>query len=198
MQNISETKRNLYRSANRRQPTLTLRDDPYNGSMIPAIAADCSFIPEVDTMSEFSKYLARERVQVLDVKTKKQAIDGTLELLRDSPNIADFSRVAAATWQREEALATGLGLGIGAPHVRTPAVRFPTAALTVLKRGVEYGSLDNTPVRLVLLVAMPESSKEEWLRYLARASSIFRDDAMRAKLFACTTADQLWDLVKDN
>ena len=149
-------------------------------------------------MSEFSKYLVRDRVAVLDVKNKRQAIDGTLELLRDSPSISDFSRVVSATWQREEALATGLGLGIGAPHVRISAVRYPTAALTVLKRGIEYGSLDNNPVRLILLVAMPEDSQAEWLRYLARASAIFRDDVMRAKLFACTTADALWDLVKEH
>ena len=149
-------------------------------------------------MSEFSKYLSRDRVAILDVKNKRQAIDGTVELLRDSPNISDFSRVSAAIWQREEALATGLGLGIGAPHVRISAVRYPTAALSVLKRGVEYGSLDNTPVRLVLVVAMPEDSQAEWLRYLARASAIFRDDAMRHKLFAVTTADQLWDLVKEH
>ncbi len=149
-------------------------------------------------MSEFSKYLSPERVQVLDVKNKRQAIDGTLALLKDSPNISDFSRVAAATWQREEALATGLGLGIGAPHVRSSAVRFPTAALTVLRKGVEYGSLDATPVRLVLLVAMPEDSQTEWLRYLARASAIFRDDAMRTKLFNCTTPDALWNLVKEH
>ena len=149
-------------------------------------------------MSEFSKYLTRERVAILDVKTKVQAINGTLELLRDSPSISDFSRVSTAIWQREEALATGLGLGIGAPHVRISAVRYPAAALTVLKRGVEYGSLDNTPVRLILLVAMPEESQAEWLRYLARASAIFRDDVMRAKLFACTTPEALWDLVKEH
>ncbi len=148
-------------------------------------------------MSEFSKYLSHDRVGILEVKNKRQAIDGTLELLRNSPSISDYSRVAQAVWQREEALATGLGLGIGAPHVRISAVRYPTAALTVLKRGVEYGSLDNTPVRLILLVAMPEDSQAEWLRYLARASAIFRDDAMRHKLFAATTQDALWDLVKE-
>ncbi|MCC8181117.1 MAG: PTS sugar transporter subunit IIA [Planctomycetes bacterium] len=149
-------------------------------------------------MPEFSKYLSRERVAVLDVKNKRQAIDGTLELLRHSPSISDFNRVAAAIWQREEALATGLGLGIGAPHVRISAVRYPVAALTVLRKGVEYGSLDNSPVRLILLVAMPEDSQAEWLRYLARASSLFRDDAMRHRLFAASDADALWDLVKEN
>ncbi|MCC8108041.1 MAG: PTS sugar transporter subunit IIA [Planctomycetes bacterium] len=149
-------------------------------------------------MSEFSKYLAQDRVRVLDVKNKRQAIDGTLDLLKDSPNISDLSRVAAGIWQREEALATGLGLGIGAPHVRSSAVRYPTAALSVLKRGVEYGSLDANPVRLILLVAMPEDSQAEWLRYLARASAIFRDDAMRAKLFNCTTSEGLWNLVKEH
>ena len=148
-------------------------------------------------MAEFSKYLLRERVALLDVKNKRQAIDGTLELIRNSPNIADFSRVTAAIWQREEALATGLGLGIGAPHVRNATVRYPVAALTVLRRGIDYGSLDNTPVRLILMVAMPEDSQAEWLRYLARASSIFRDDAMRHRLFGAPDADALWDLVKE-
>lgn len=146
---------------------------------------------------EFSKYLSRERVAILDVKNKRQALDGTLELIRNSPNVSDFSRVASAIWQREEALATGLGLGIGAPHVRNSAVRYPVAALTVLKRGVDYGSLDSTPVRLILMVAMPEDSQAEWLRYLARASSIFRDDAMRLRLFGAQDADTLWDLVKE-
>ena len=148
-------------------------------------------------MSEFNKYLSSERVAVIDAKTKLQAIDGTLNLLKDSPNISDFSRVSSAIWQREEALATGLGLGIGAPHVRISAVRFPTAALSVLRKGIEYGSLDNTPVRLILLVAMPEESQTEWLRYLARASAIFRDDGMRHKLFSAPDSEALWNLVKD-
>ncbi|MDR3077585.1 MAG: PTS sugar transporter subunit IIA [Planctomycetota bacterium] len=149
-------------------------------------------------MPEFSKYLSQERVAILEAKNKRQAIDETLELLRGSPSLADFDRVAAAIWQREEALATGLGLGIATPHVRNSAVRFPIAALGVLRKGVDYGSFDAAPVRLILLVAMPEESQGEWLRYLARASAIFRDDAMRHKLFAASASEALWDLVKEH
>lgn len=148
-------------------------------------------------MSEFNKYLAKERVAVIEVKNKRQAIEQTLALLEGSPNISDFSRVSAAIWQREEALATGLGLGIGAPHVRVPAVRYPTAALTVLKKGVDYGSFDSTPVQLILMVVMPEDSQTDWLRYLARASTLFRDDGMRHKLFSAPDNETLWNLIKD-
>ncbi|MDR1519479.1 MAG: PTS sugar transporter subunit IIA [Planctomycetota bacterium] len=148
-------------------------------------------------MSEFSKYLSHDRVAILDVKNKRQAIDGALELLRDSPSIADFPRAAASIWQREEVMTTGLGIGIGAPHVINSSVRFPIAALIICRNGVDYGSLDGIPVRLILLVALPEDSRAEWLRYLAKASSIFRDDAMRHKLFAAATPEALWDLVKD-
>lgn len=81
--------------------------------------------------------------------------------------------------------------------MRIAAVRYPTAALTVLKKGVDYGSLDAAPVRLVLLVAMPDESQAEWLRYLARASAVFRDDAVRHRLFAAADSDLLWDLIKD-
>lgn len=147
-------------------------------------------------MPEFSKYLSQDRVAILDAENKRQAIDAVLELLRDSPSIADFDRVAAAVWQREEALATGLGLGIATPHVRNSAVRFPIAALGVLRKGVDYGSFDAAPVRLILLAAMPEDSQAEWLRYLARASAVFRDDALRHKLFAAPTLEALWELVK--
>ena len=147
-------------------------------------------------MGGFSKYLAPERVAVMDVKNKREAIDQLLDLLRDSPYISDFAAVSTAVWQREEALATGLGLGIGAPHIRSAAVRDPVAALAVLKKGIEYGSLDEEPVRLILLVAMPEKTKSEWLNYLARASVVFRDTEVREKLMAARNANELWNLLK--
>lgn len=148
-------------------------------------------------MGNFSKYLAPERVAVLNARNKREALDGTLAILADSPCIADYAKLCNAVWQREDALATGLGMGIGAPHVRMSAVRDPVAALVKLNRGVDYGSLDGEPVRLILLVAMPENTEAEWLRYLSLAATLFRDQATRERLFAAPDSTTLWSLVKD-
>lgn len=142
-------------------------------------------------------YLAPPRVAVLDAGTKENAIAALLKLFAGHPSIADHGALADAIWEREEALPTGIGLGIGVPHVRLTSVRAPVAALGVLKTGIDYSSLDGIPVRVLLMVAMPAGMHKEYLQYLARASRLFQDETFRDELQACRTADALWEVVRE-
>ncbi len=146
---------------------------------------------------KLSGYLAPARVAVLGARDKSEALEKVLDLLRESSSIADFERFAAAVREREEVLATGIGLGLGVPHVRCPSVRDPVAALAVLREGVEYGSLDGVPVRLIVLIAMPANTHEEYLKYLSRLSNRFMNRAFRESILACDNAGALWELIKD-
>ena len=141
-------------------------------------------------------YLAKRRVRVLEAATKEEAIQKMLALFRDSPSMADHATFADAIWQREEVLPTGLGLGIGVPHARTPAVRHPAAALAVFPSGIPYGSLDKLPVRLILMIGMPENTRNEYLLYLAKATQLFRRPDFRERLLACDTDAALWEAVE--
>ena len=148
-------------------------------------------------MSVFHQYLTPETVAVSDAADKRSAIEEALSLLSSSPRIADADAFRRGIWAREEALPTGLGAGIGAPHARLKAVRDPVASFVALRRGIDYGSLDGVPVRLILLVGMPENSQAEWLRYLAQAAQAFRDAVFRRALMDAPDSGTLWELIKD-
>lgn len=147
-------------------------------------------------MLNFSSLLSSERVMVGDAADKWAAIRLGLNLLEGDPRIGDHAALAAAVWEREKIIPTGLGLGLGAPHVRIPGVRDAVASLVTLRRGVDYGSLDGQPVRVVLTAAMPADSQGEWLQYLAVVSTLFRDAGFRAGLLDCPDDDALWNYVR--
>lgn len=147
--------------------------------------------------SMFSSLLAPERVAVSDAADKWSAIGQGLDLFVGDPRVGDHGALVRALWDREKILPTGLGLGLAVPHVRHPAVRDAMGSLVVLRKGVDYGSLDGLPVRVVLTAAMPVDSQNEWLRYLAVVSTLFRDEAFRTGLMACPDAAALWAFVKD-
>lgn len=141
-------------------------------------------------------WLAPARVAVAEAVTKQDALDQAMGLLHGNPRIADMDGFRRAVWEREEVLPTGIGLGIGVPHVRSACVRDNVAAMVLLREGVDYGSIDGMPVRLLLLIAMPEGTHSTYLEYLATATRRFQDAECRERLFACRSAEELWAFIE--
>ncbi len=142
-------------------------------------------------------YLRPSRCAVLHPRDKEEALSLLFGLLGSCPHIADHDAFVRAIRARESILPTGVGLGIGVPHVRSPVVRDPVAALAVCPGGVAYNSLDHEPVRFLLLVGMPENTHEQYLRYLASATGQFRDPAVRSALLACRDGGEVWEVVRE-
>ena len=126
-------------------------------------------------MAIFGSLLSRERVGTADPLDKESALSAALDLLLPAPAVSDPAALADALRAREAALPTGLGWGLGVPHVRHWSTREAVGALVVLRRGVEYGSMDRQPVRAVFAVALPEDSQHLWLLCLAELSRLFLD-----------------------
>lgn len=92
-----------------------------------------------------------------DAATKEEAIKDAVDLLYVAGRTERPRDVEEAVWDREKTYSTGLGFGFAVPHCKTGAVS--SASLAVLRPGapVEWGSMDGEPVRMVLLLVIPES-----------------------------------------
>lgn len=156
------------------------------------IASAKNILPD---MIKVSSYLSPKRLTVTAADSKTAALLKVLDLFRDCPQILDYNRFVKEILQREAMLATNLGDGIGAPHVRSSAVREPVAALGVLTSPVDYGGIGQLPVNIVLIVGMPENANEAYLRYIARVSYIFSKPEIRTAVGACRTAEELSRLI---
>lgn len=136
-----------------------------------------------------------EESQICIIKkgaTKHEALEALIETLCPSPAITDCSAFRRAVFEREAVMSTGIGGGIAIPHVRIPEVTQITVALGIAPDGVDYGTLDNQPVYILVLFATPKSAEKEYLRLLARVMASLRNREFFDRLIACHTSSDVF------
>lgn len=121
---------------------------------------------------------------------KSETIEKMVSLMAAGGNIANVEMYKAGVFAREEEGTTGIGEGIAIPHAKTDAVREPGLAAMIVKDGVDYDSLDGEPVRLIFLIAAPNTEDNVHLEVLSRLSMLLMDDSFRENLMKAETVDE--------
>lgn len=140
-------------------------------------------------------YLQPEYISIgLEAESKEELLDAMVELAGKNPQVKDKEKVNTAIHERERIMSTGVGKGFAIPHGKTDAVADIVLAFAVTKEPVDYASMDNEPVRLVLLLLSRDSDVGNRLKLLSRASKVMNSDAARAALLAATTQQEVMDI----
>ncbi|HQT93752.1 MAG TPA: phosphoenolpyruvate--protein phosphotransferase [Thermoanaerobaculaceae bacterium] len=130
-------------------------------------------------------------------RTKDEAIRELVGLLRTAGRVGDPDLVEDAIWQREEAYSTGVGFSVAIPHCKADGVLATSIAVASYPGGVEWGSLDGSPVTMAILIAVRASDPgETHLRTIAALSRKLMDDAFRASLLAAASAAEVVALLR--
>ena len=154
-------------------------------------------MPSIE-ISHISELLTPSTVRVgLPGTSKEEVIDGLLETLRDHEAVKDLGRVRKAVLEREQVMSTGVGKGIGLPHAKTSAVERTVAAFATTAEPVDFGAIDNQPVRLVFLLVGTETAKSQHIKMLSRFSRLMNRDAFRERMLAATTPDEILKLFEE-
>ena len=96
-----------------------------------------------------------------DCANKEEAIACLIDAFYVAARTEDRRRVEEAVWAREAVYSTGLGHGFAIPHCKSDAMVANSIGILRLKRPIEWGSIDNQPVRMVILLATRESDKDQ-------------------------------------
>ena len=104
---------------------------------------------------------------------------------------ADRDTVLAALRQREETMSTGIGFGIAIPHASSDRVEKVVAAFGRSATGIEFDSLDNAPVKFIVLFVVPKDQFQTHLRTLAAIAKFLNDRGTRDRLAAAKTAEEI-------
>ena len=141
---------------------------------------------------KLTDYLTPKFISIgLKAGSKQELLDGMLALAAQSPHVVDAKKVREAVLEREKIMSTGVGKSFAIPHGKTDGVDDIVLAFAVTDHGVDYASMDNEPVRLVLLLISKESLVSQRLKLLSRASKVMNSDAVRDALLAAKTADEV-------
>lgn len=149
-------------------------------------------------MSAFGIDVNPEAVCIFDEPlSKHDVLDVLVAALSKTGIITNIDDFRKAVHEREAVMSTGIGSGVAIPHVRSTAVEEPAVGLGLSPAGVDYDTLDNQPVHIIVLFAMPAGSQKDYLGLLAQVMLAIKTEGFKERLLACTTTKEATDVVND-
>ena len=104
--------------------------------------------------------------------------------------VSDEDRFSAAVIEREETMTTWLGHGVALPHARTDFARALGLAVGRSPGGIAWPDARQS-ARLVVLVAVPPPAVAEYLALVRTIMKGVSDSALRRRMLAATSDDEL-------
>ena len=95
----------------------------------------------------------------LTAQNKKEALEKLVERLYEGGYLEDKDAFLADVLHREEISTTGIGNGIAIPHGKSSSVKETTVAIGRLASALEWESVDDKPVELIVLLAVNDADK---------------------------------------
>ncbi len=96
---------------------------------------------------------------------------------------------------REKLGSTGLGNGIAIPHGKMAGLEKVLAVFVRLECPIEFESVDDQPVDLVMMLLAPEGSGADHLKALARVARLLRTDSLVEQLRQSKECSDLYGLL---
>jgi PTS system nitrogen regulatory IIA component len=99
--------------------------------------------------------------------------------------------------ERERLGSTGIGGGIGIPHGKLKELQELSLGFGLSRAGVDFESMDGKPTHIFFLLLTPENSTGLHLKVLARISRILKNELLKDKLLAATTAEEIYAIIEE-
>lgn len=133
----------------------------------------------------------------LEGTDKDSAITEMVDLLAGSGCLVDRDVVLEAVLVREETRSTGIGSGIAIPHGKCNGVKELVMAIGISNGGIDFDSIDQKPVKIIVLLASPIDRTGPHIQALARVSRLMLDEKFRQQLENSTSAEEVYELISN-
>ena len=150
---------------------------------------------------DLSDILSKEQIVTdLQAANRWQAIDELIKNLVATGKINPEHQTAitAVVNKRESSMSTGIGFGIGIPHASTDLIHEVVGALGRSRSGVNFDSLDNLPVHLVMLFLVPQGQFQKHLHTLANIAKLLHKAEFRQALEQAPDADAMLAIIREH
>lgn len=128
---------------------------------------------------------------------KEEVLAELVQVLVDKGVVRSAEKAVRVLLDRENLGSTGIGEGIAIPHGKLPELDQVVAVFARSVEGVDFDSMDGSPVHLFFLLLAPENSASMHLKALARISRLLKARQFREELLACGSAEELYAKIAD-
>lgn len=140
--------------------------------------------------------LSPERIVFIDHTTKRDALVELANNLSTAPQVKYKDELVTEILKREELMSTAIGRGIAIPHVRLSSVTDLVMSVGICRNNlIDYQSIDEIPVRILIMIAAAYNQHAYYLQTLSFFSSKLKEKELRDKLLAAATPEEAYGLL---
>lgn len=131
----------------------------------------------------------------LQADSKEAAIEELTDLLVAHGDVIDKQKFIDDVIERETEGMTGLGEGVAIPHGKSLAVKNTTIAIGISQKNIEWESLDDKPVNVIILFAVRDTDANTLhIKLLQKVAILLADEDFIENLHIVKTKDELISL----
>jgi mannitol/fructose-specific phosphotransferase system IIA component (Ntr-type) len=143
--------------------------------------------------AKMNRLFQPELVKIVDgFESKSDCLAYMTDLLAESGCLDLPERFLAAVKGREDIMSTGIGKGVAIPHARDLTVTCIKIAVCLVREPLEFDSVDDLPVQLVFMIAVPQKAGKEYMKILRSLSEYLRNGENRNTLINATCERELY------
>ncbi|WP_424695638.1 PTS sugar transporter subunit IIA [Granulicatella elegans] len=145
---------------------------------------------------DLSKIISKDLLIVDSVSESKQEVLLELaKLLEKKEYITNAVNFLDDVYLRESEGITGIGNGIAIPHGKSKAVKKTTVAIAVLKNEINWETLDEKGVKVVILFAVQDTdATTTHILLLQQVAILLANDNFLDSLKEVSSVDQLYEI----
>ncbi len=126
---------------------------------------------------------------------KEDAIEELIDILANNGHLSDRDNAFEAVLAREQTRSTGIGSGIAIPHGKSAAAQKLVMAIGIANEPIEFESIDNKPVKIIILLVSPPDQTGPHIQALARISRLMLDATFKSQLEKAASPEEVYDLI---
>jgi PTS system nitrogen regulatory IIA component len=150
----------------------------------------------VTMLVQVQNILSPDRIVILNHSTRHDALVALADTLGTAPQIKNRQELTVEILKREELMSTAIGRGIAIPHVRLSSITDLVMAVGICKNDIiDFQTIDDEPVRLLLMIAAAYNQHSYYLQTLSFFSNRLKNPALRDGLKAAQTSMDAWNLL---
>ena len=146
-------------------------------------------------MNALAKLITPNNIALdIDVSSQEELFQFAGKLFEDIYGIP-AELVQSCLQDRENMGSTGLGGGIAIPHGRVKDLSEAHLGFIRLKHGIDFKSPDGIPVKVLVLMLVPEQATQSHLEILSQVAQVLSNAQTKELLFTETKLENIHQLL---
>lgn len=148
-------------------------------------------------MQKILGYLKPELITFINAQTRDEALTQLVEHTAKYKNINNKQEFFDAIILRERIVSTGIGMAVAIPHAKLATYDDFFITIGILNYGVDWNTIDGSPVRLVFMIGGPDDKQTEYLQILSGITSAVKSEERRKKMINAKSSEEVIELLED-